>query len=58
MTTQQVVLFETIEAAVTAARVALEGADPADCIDWLTTVQSGAVELVTSLMTRIQTKPF
>lgn len=53
----QAELFAAIEEAVAEARLALDNANPADCVDWLTTVQLKTAELAATLMTRIQTRP-
>ena len=50
-------LFEGIKTAVAEAWAALGNADPADCVDWLTTVQLRTAELSATLMSRIQTMP-
>ena len=49
-------LFVSIEGAVTEARLALEDADPVDCIAELTTVQLKTAELIATLLTRVQTR--
>ena len=53
----QAELFVAIEKAVAEARIALNNADPADCIDWLTTLQLRTAELAATLVARIQTRP-
>jgi len=53
----QAELFVAIETAIAEARLALNNADPADCVDWLTTVQLRTAELAATLMSRIQTSP-
>jgi len=49
--------FEAIEMAVAEARVAACHDNPANCIDWLTTVQLKTAEMAASFMTEIRNNP-
>lgn len=53
----QAELFEGIETAVAEARLALGNADPADCVDWLMTVQLKTATLAVLLLPRIENRP-